>query len=73
MTSRGALPRLMNEIRRAFASGSAEDMKSRVARGAAGSFMLKVIAAGLSFITGVLLARLLGQKELGSMRMRRHG
>jgi len=65
MTSRGALPRLMNEIRRAFASGSAEDMKSRVARGAAGSFMLKVIAAGLSFITGVLLARLLGAEGVG--------
>lgn len=48
-----------------FASNSG-NLKNRIVKGAAGSFALKIGSAGLSFIVGVLLARLLGASGYGT-------
>ena len=41
-------------------------LRSRLTKGAAGTFGLNVAGTGLSFIASVLLARLLGAKDFGT-------
>lgn len=49
-----------------FRKEGAHGLRSRLARSAAGIFALKVISIGLSFITSLLLARILGTKGYGT-------
>ena len=56
----------MSDLLRAVFTDSSGSLKARVAKGAAGSFALKIGSAGLSFIVGVLLARLLGASGYGT-------
>ena len=42
-----------------------DSLKHRLVKGVAGTFGLKIAATGLSFITGILLARLLGASGFG--------
>ena len=43
-----------------------DNLRSLLIRGASGSFVLKVVAAGLAFITSIILARLLGVEGYGT-------
>ena len=58
--------RAISDLFHAVFRDTSGSMKARVAKGAAGSFALKIVAAGLSFIIGVLLARLLGAEGFGT-------
>jgi O-antigen/teichoic acid export membrane protein len=49
-----------------FNKEKASTLKGRLARSASGSFGLRIASTGLSFITGVLLARLLGATGYGT-------
>ncbi len=48
-----------------FAKNNNNNLKQRLVKGVAGTFGLKIAGTGLSFITGILLARLLGASDFG--------
>ncbi|OGL42966.1 MAG: hypothetical protein A2042_03140 [Candidatus Schekmanbacteria bacterium GWA2_38_11] len=56
---------MKNLVRTFLYKEDTDTLKGRLAKGAAGTFALKLIAAGLAFIISVLLARLLGVSGYG--------
>ena len=46
--------------------GSPEGLQSQVIQGTGGTFFLRVLSAGLAFITSIVLARVLGAEDYGS-------
>ncbi len=56
---------LQNLLQSFFSKNNKGNLKQRLIKGAAGTFGLKIAGTGLSFITGIFLARLLGASDFG--------
>ncbi|MDJ0679752.1 MAG: flippase [Xenococcaceae cyanobacterium MO_167.B52] len=56
---------LRNLLQIFFAKNHQNNLKQRLVKGVAGTFGLKIAGTGLSFITGIVLARMLGASGFG--------